>query len=450
MCRYNFLIKACFVSYDRFSDGFTFYQRMVDSGVQPTIVTFNELIKCCSRARSLSMATYYLKEMEKYGLQPDKITAHFVIVTCAKVGDFDSADTQLRNMQEHGIAPTQEMYAYLASGACTHNRPLRACAYLEECLARGLDVTSRLGESVLNSCIDSAEDKGALQAFQILNERCRVSTIGKASDEDKIHLDQGTHVAVLNLAARSGNVALAEVAWESLLACGYERTVVHYDSLWQAYAVGDDIASALATISEAMDDPQIGAKLAPTTFEALTEHLVLGGHEVAQEALELLQNRSATAAAATTSTDDGDAQSEPFVCRASIDIVNSVLLAFAQLGDAHTVFHSCFQVSGVHSCQASIVARPLHPPAPRQPVVCKGRVLTLSCVACRIGNTSRTNCRTPRPSRCCCRRARALGSCHSTSIQRKCWQRWSPTGLTSSTTTEHTRLWPRHRLDHID
>ena len=119
---------------------------MVDSGVQPTIVTFNELIKCCSRARSLSMATYYLKEMEKYGLQPDKITAHFVIVTCAKVGDFDSADTQLRNMQEHGIAPTQEMYAYLASGACTHNRPLRACAYLEECLARGLDVTPKTVE----------------------------------------------------------------------------------------------------------------------------------------------------------------------------------------------------------------------------------------------------------------------------------------------------------------
>jgi pentatricopeptide repeat protein len=82
---YNFVLKACFVSSDRFGESFGLYKQLVGAGLTPTIVTFNELMKCASRARNVSMALYCLNEMQRFNVDPDKITAHFFIVTCATV-----------------------------------------------------------------------------------------------------------------------------------------------------------------------------------------------------------------------------------------------------------------------------------------------------------------------------------------------------------------------------
>ena len=234
-------------------------------------------------------------------------------------------------------------YTYLASGAA-HGFPARAVTYLEECLGRGLDVSSRLGESVLNSCIEAGEDDCALKAFHIVNEKCHVSTMGRAAvGPDPIRLDRGTHLALLNLASRRGNVVLGEQAWLSLLKCGYKPVAEHYDALWQAYAAGDDIPGALATLSEAIEwehanlqkkarrttkkqkkqkqqarkragaaasesEPKLdkaAGDLAtsaeagprelvlntPATFERLTDHLLLGGLEAVDAAFKVLTKR---------------------------------------------------------------------------------------------------------------------------------------------------------------
>merc|ERR1719503_310891 len=79
---------------------------MVTARLEPNVVTFNAVLKSCSRRGDLASAAHWLDEMCRAALQPDKITLTSLLTTCIMSPTPGKARAVFQRLvAEHGVRP---------------------------------------------------------------------------------------------------------------------------------------------------------------------------------------------------------------------------------------------------------------------------------------------------------------------------------------------------------
>ena len=258
---YNLMLKACFLSpSDRLDQVVELNERMVDTGVKRTEVTFAESIKCCSRKGAHKQAFAFLNEMEKLGMDADTVVHHFIIATCARSGAFNEAEKHLRGALAMGAQPaatadgasetqgssaaadgaqaskrrkggakravamlaprpTSEMFTVVITEALRLMRPPSLAMRFVEMAVDEANVvpTSSVISEVLIAAIDVDDLDTAAAAFAVL----RRPQIG-------VTVDSGIYMTLHNAAARTGNFALSDAVCEALVEQGDGLNEEHF------------------------------------------------------------------------------------------------------------------------------------------------------------------------------------------------------------------------------
>jgi len=88
-------------------------------------ITYNTLIKGCSKVRKLSKAISFYDEMRLAGLKPNRITYNSLIDTCVKTRKMYQAWRFYDEMINNSIIPDNFTYSILINGIKSNNNHKR-------------------------------------------------------------------------------------------------------------------------------------------------------------------------------------------------------------------------------------------------------------------------------------------------------------------------------------
>ncbi|PKU70849.1 Pentatricopeptide repeat-containing protein [Dendrobium catenatum] len=232
----------------------TFMEKMVSWGYEPSISTYNFLIRCIYKEGRLddvgslvslimhhsdlpsSLATYSVKinalckighvdlaleqldEMIHKGFDPTVSIYDSIIGSLCREGRIRKADMTFNGMLKAGVNPDEVVYATLINGYCVMGRAVRACRLFDQMTQRGLLPSSRAYSALINGLIKKNMFRNACHFLDRMLE-------------DGFVPDTVLYTMLVNQFLRKGEVGLALEIFDLMIRNQIEPDLVAYGSL---------------------------------------------------------------------------------------------------------------------------------------------------------------------------------------------------------------------------
>ncbi|XP_020595428.1 pentatricopeptide repeat-containing protein At5g62370 [Phalaenopsis equestris] len=231
-----------------------FMETMVSWGYEPSISTYNFLLRCMSKEGHLedagsrvsllvhhqgvpsSLTAYSIKinalckngqvdlaleqldEMIQKGFDPTVSIYDSIIGSLCRAGRIRKADMTFNNMLKAGVNPDEVVYATLINGHCVLGRAVRACHLFDQMMQRGLLPSSRAYSALINGLIKKNMYKNACHYLDRMLE-------------DGFVPDTVLYTMLVNQFLRKGEVGLALYIFDLMVRNQIEPDLVAYGSL---------------------------------------------------------------------------------------------------------------------------------------------------------------------------------------------------------------------------
>ncbi|KAA8499103.1 Pentatricopeptide repeat-containing protein [Porphyridium purpureum] len=136
-------------------------------GVAPSLQMYNAMLFIAFRTKSMVNITRVLGEMRAAALLPDAVTQSIFFEGLRKIGRVDQALSLMQLLSaELGVRPNQAMYTGLISVCVETNRLSEAIKYMHEAQDNGIQVLGNSYKSVLNACIKAQRTSLVSDVFE--------------------------------------------------------------------------------------------------------------------------------------------------------------------------------------------------------------------------------------------------------------------------------------------
>jgi len=151
------------------------YQKMrADQNTLPDLITFSILIKANCDNDKLEEALKLLEDMIELGLRPDEVVFNNLIAGCARLGNVMLGKQLYDNMVKSGVRPSNATFSILIRLHHQSNLLEEAILLLKtEPAKHHVEAEPRLFLQLIQSCIRSRQGKQAIQAYEMLCERSK-------------------------------------------------------------------------------------------------------------------------------------------------------------------------------------------------------------------------------------------------------------------------------------
>ncbi|CDO75675.1 hypothetical protein BN946_scf184941.g28 [Trametes cinnabarina] len=284
VARYN-MQMATMLDYQQPHRAMLLARRMKEEGVEPDVITYNNLLMACAQEQLFREARAVFADMLSMGIQPDRHTFHN-LMRAMDVKDQDELHEILRSMESWGIHPNELTYEIIITRLARSHRVELALQFLANMPRLGLSPTLSAASSVITAAADLGFARLALElalSFERMSiRRLEASTwvdvlVGcaeavyaegvlqawrKVVNEHNVLPDEGCCIQVLHTAARHGLPTLAlevievlkriEIVWCEHHIAPVIEAMCHHNELKEAmlmleYMRKNDIEPTLET-----------------------------------------------------------------------------------------------------------------------------------------------------------------------------------------------------------
>ncbi|KAJ7517842.1 hypothetical protein O6H91_21G041900 [Diphasiastrum complanatum] len=163
---YNFLIRACMKA-NNLEKIFTLLAEMKHSGMEPTTVTYNAVIHAFGSLKRLDSALHVLNEMESDNLMPDADTYKELINACSSQKDCEKALQLFDDMQIRGIKPSEGVYCALVNAIIKSGNLEQAVKIMKKAEKNGTNIGVSTKSTILAGL---ANDCRLHEAYALLED----------------------------------------------------------------------------------------------------------------------------------------------------------------------------------------------------------------------------------------------------------------------------------------
>ncbi|CAL8462833.1 g2367 [Coccomyxa elongata] len=149
---------------------FATYQELAAEGLQPTIVTFNTLLKACMRVKDAARADEVLAWMQERSCQGDEFTYNTYIKAASYSGDVERALRVLPRMAASGVEPTPAVWGSLIVACGKAGQVESALGLWRQMAASGTPPSVDNCNALLNACIDCGNGERALDIYRSMQD----------------------------------------------------------------------------------------------------------------------------------------------------------------------------------------------------------------------------------------------------------------------------------------
>ena len=296
-----------------------------EHGIKPTAVTYNIFLKRFFGHRSpvaQRQALALLDEMRHEGVEPDVLTFNELINICVEGGDMKAATNLLQAMLHRGLRPDATTYTTLIKGYGLKGNLVSAFDTVKEMRAQAVALTTYSCNVLADACIRCGQPARALKLYRDFEAANSVSAVSSSLDLKSFNIMLKAHREMGQLEGALGTLA-------AMKARGLEPDFVTYNTLVDAYCKAQKPQGARALVAE------MKAGKVPVTHQTL--HPLLQ-EEITSQGASLEQ---ALVLAKEMLEEHGHAPSDVTVCT-----VMEAMLAMERPGDAIQVFLRSFALGG--------------------------------------------------------------------------------------------------------
>ncbi|XP_024521516.1 pentatricopeptide repeat-containing protein At1g26460, mitochondrial-like [Selaginella moellendorffii] len=248
---YNLYMQAKVKHEANFAELQEVVTEMEESGLPRDLNGYNILIRALFRKKDSAMAEKLLEQMEKEGphAQPDADSYNLVVVLCAHDRKVLAATKYVKAMLEKGFEPSRTTINEVALATARSHQTKLGASLLKDLKA------GKLPLPMLNTCAELL-----MAASEVDDNECARLALAAITERPmakfgpKMILDEGTMIAVLGSAARTGDTALCNHAWEALVhhtqGIGKTPSVEAYLARVHALALSGDMSTAFRAVWE--------------------------------------------------------------------------------------------------------------------------------------------------------------------------------------------------------
>mmetsp|Transcript_12363 Transcript_12363/g.19833 ORF Transcript_12363/g.19833 Transcript_12363/m.19833 type:complete len:646 (+) Transcript_12363:3-1940(+) len=150
---------------------------MIDQGIKPNVIIYNNLIKAFSRVGDWNQALYYLRRMKLDNLQPDTQSFNSAIDACANGEQLFYAEETLRMMKEAKVPMDRITFNSMIKAYTSVKAWQSALEIFNEMEFAGLAPDIHTYNSVINCCIEAKEYQKSEEVFRNMKIQPDVVTI---------------------------------------------------------------------------------------------------------------------------------------------------------------------------------------------------------------------------------------------------------------------------------
>lgn len=232
-------------------------RKMIHSGCQPDIVTYNTLISISCRNGKLQEAEKLLKQARSRALVPNKFSYTPLIHLLCEEGNFDRASDLLVEMTECGDKPDLLTYGALVHGLVVAGQVDVALAVRDKMMERGVFPDAGIYNVLMSGFCKSGK---VSVAKQLLAEMLDYNMLP----------DAYVYATLVDGIARSGDLDGAKKLFEQMIERGINPGVVEYNAMIKGFCKFGMMKDAVFCLSEMMK-----RNISPDEF---TYSTIIDGH----------------------------------------------------------------------------------------------------------------------------------------------------------------------------
>ncbi|CAN1286516.1 Putative pentatricopeptide repeat-containing protein At5g59900 [Linum perenne] len=193
---------------------------MLNSGLEPTILTYTPLIKMYFGRFKMVKAYGLFQEMRNKGIVPDKIAYTSVIDGFCKIGDVKNAVVLFAQMLRMNHAPDVRVYTSLIHGYCKINRGDMANAVFDK-MERAGCLPNVVTYTVLINMYSSGSKM--VEAYSLFQEMRKKGVV----------IDKFAYISITDGFCRIGDMKSADMLYTQMLKTGHGRDLdqLHYSQV---------------------------------------------------------------------------------------------------------------------------------------------------------------------------------------------------------------------------
>ncbi|CAA7058602.1 unnamed protein product [Microthlaspi erraticum] len=247
----SFGIRPNVVTYNTLAQGYSLKGRvdgarmvineMKAKGFQPDLQTYNPILSwMCSEGR----ASEVLREMKEMGLVLDSVSYNILIRGCSKIGDLETAFAYRDEMMREGFKPTFYTYNALIHGLFMENKIEAAEMLIKEIREKGIAFDAVSYNIVINGYCHHGDEK---KAFALHEEMV----------SDGIEPTQFTYASLVYVLCRRKKIKEADELFERVVGNGMMKPdIVMMNALMDGHCSSGNMDRAFSILKE-MDEMRI-------------------------------------------------------------------------------------------------------------------------------------------------------------------------------------------------
>lgn len=205
--------------------------RMVQAGIELTVVTVNSVMDVCAKAGNLPLASHWWQTMEGQGLQPNRISYNTIINACVRAHDAEKAEWWIQRMATDGLTPCLISYSTVIDAWSKRGNLEKAEAWFWWMEEAGHRADAVIYNSLINACAKAGKPGQAEQLLQQMSKR-------------GIQADEKTYNSLINACAKGGSIRKAELWFERMEAAGCKVDEITMGAVMHASAKAGNVRRA--------------------------------------------------------------------------------------------------------------------------------------------------------------------------------------------------------------
>ncbi|TFJ84003.1 hypothetical protein NSK_005098 [Nannochloropsis salina CCMP1776] len=261
------------------------WQKMTqEHGLQPTVVTYNILLKRFfgrGTPAAQRQALAVLNEMRQGGVEPDVLTFNELINICVEGGDMKAASGLMQAMVHRGMAPDTRTYTTLIKGHGLKGNLMDAFETVKTMRARALPLSTYSCNVLADACIRCGQPSRALALFREFEAEADEAG-GKAGRT----LDLKSFNIMIKAYRGLGHVEGARTALHALTRRGFTADTVTYNTLVDLHCKAQDLGGARSLIEKMKGN---AVPVTHQTIHPLVQEEIIARGVSWEEALDLAE-----------------------------------------------------------------------------------------------------------------------------------------------------------------
>ncbi|XP_054793419.1 pentatricopeptide repeat-containing protein At5g25630 isoform X3 [Prosopis cineraria] len=192
-----------------------------EGNVKPNLKTYNVLVRAWCK-KNMSEAWNVVYKMAASGMQPDTVTFNTMATAYAQNGQTAKAEAMILEMQNYGVRPNERTYSIIISGYCREGKIKEALRFVYRMKELGLQANLVLFNSLINSFVDMMDRDGVDEVLQLM-------------EEFQIKPDVVTYSTIMNAWSQAGFLEKCKEVFNDMLKSGVEPDAHAYSILAKAY-----------------------------------------------------------------------------------------------------------------------------------------------------------------------------------------------------------------------